>query len=408
MEENLDICKNELDKQIRIAQSLQDTLAVINSNQELDQVLNFIVNQANQILNADAVAIYTDSGNSNRLHIEASINLSINYIEEAIIPLGIGATGLATSSKEPIAIEEVANFENYSNITLDEIRKTLVKKLAQNFQSLLSVPLILSNGKVYGTLNLYYRQMRKFSNDDIALAKAYANQTILAIENTQLRASAERSATIAERNRLARDLHDTVTQTLFSMSLITGVLPDLWKNNQETGEKALEELDQLSKGALAEMRSLLFELRPNTLLSVELDALIQQLVDSFRASARIEVDYQYQTIKCKVPAEVKVAFYRIVQESLRNIIKHGHASKVRVRLDAKTNVKPTRNRTIECETPNSQISVIIEDDGIGFYPANLTEEHYGLRIMHDRAREIGADFNIESEPGRGTRVSLIW
>ncbi len=408
MEENLDPCKNALDKQIQIAQSLQDTIAVINSNQELDQVLNFIVNQAQQISNADAVAIYKDSGNNNRLHIEAAKNLSINYIEEAIIPLGIGATGLATLSKEPIAIEEVSNYENYTHITLDEIRKSLVKKLAKDFQSLLSVPLIFSNGKVYGTLNLYFRQMSKFSNDDLSLAKAYANQTILAIENTQLRATAERSATIAERNRLARDLHDTVTQTLFSMSLITGVLPDLWKNNQEVGEKALEELDQLSKGALAEMRSLLFELRPNTLLSIELESLIQQLIDSFKASTRIVVEYQFEPIKCKVPAEVKVALYRIIQETLRNIIKHGHASKVNVELASRTNVKRESKRIIECETPDAQISVMIEDDGIGFFPGDLIGEHYGLRIMYDRASEIGAVLNIESEPGHGTRVSVIW
>jgi two-component system nitrate/nitrite sensor histidine kinase NarX len=408
MEKNTDFCQNALDKQIKIAQSLQETLAIINSNQELDQVLNFIVNQAHQILNADAVAIYTDNENNKRLQIEASKNLKIDYIEEAIIPLGIGATGLATLSKEPVAIEEVKNFENYANITLDEVTKPLVKKLAENFQSLLSVPLVFSSGNVYGTLNLYYRQERKFSNDDISLAIAYANQTILAIENTQLKATAKRSAMIAERNRLARELHDTVTQTLFSMSLITGVLPDLWKNNQEAGEKALEELDQLSKGALAEMRSLLFELKPNTLLSMELEALIQQLVNSFRASARIVVEYQFDPIECKVPAEVKVAFYRIVQETLRNIIKHGHASRVKVELTSTTNIKKAKKKFVDCKSPDAKISVIIEDDGIGFYPGNLTGEHYGLRIMHDRARDIGAILNIESEPGHGTRVLLIW
>jgi len=213
---------------------------------------------------------------------------------------------------------------------------------------------------------------------------------------------------IAERNRLARELHDTVTQTLFSMSLITGVLPELWKNNQEVGEKALKELDQLSKGALAEMRSLLFELRPNTLLSMELESLIQQLIDSFKASTRIVVEYQFEPIKCKVPAEVKVAFYRIIQETLRNIIKHGHASRVNVKLTSLTKVKLQSKRIIECESQDAQISVMIKDDGIGFYPANLSGEHYGLRIMHDRACEIGAVLNIESEPGHGTRVSLIW
>lgn len=408
MEENIRPCQNALERQVRIAQSLQETLAVINSNQELDQVLNFIVNQAHHILKADASAIYTYQESNEKLHIEASKGLSLEYIEEAVIPLGIGATGLATISKEPVAIVEVVNFVNYANITLDEHTKPLVKKLAENFQSLLSIPLIFSNGSVYGTLNLYYRLITKFSEEDISLVKAYANQTILAIENTRLRATAKRSAASEERNRLARELHDTVSQTLFSMSLITGVLPDLWNSDQDLGKKALEELNQLSKGAMVEMRSLLFELRPNTLLSVELEALIQQLVDAFKAHIRMTIDYEIQSIKCNVPADVKFTFYRVVQESLRNIVKHGRASKVKITLNSSVNKKNPTKRIIDCESPDTQISVVIEDDGVGFYPGNLTGEHYGLQIMHDRANEIGAILNIESEPGHGTRVSLVW
>ena len=408
MEENLHPCQNALERQIKIAQSLQETLAVINSNQELDQVLYFIVNQAHHILGADASAIYTSVERNGKLRIEASKGLSLEYIEEAVIPLGIAATGLASLSKEPVAIEEVVKFADYSNIKLDEVTKPLVAKLAENFQSLLSIPLIFSNGNVYGTLNLYYQQSRKFTEEDISLAKAYANQTILAIENTRMRVTEKRSATLAERNRLARELHDTVSQTLFSMSLITGVLPELWNKDQDLGMKALDELSQLSKGALTEMRSLLFELKPNTLLSGELETLIQQLVDSFVATTRITVDYEYQTINCYIPADVKFIFYRVVQEALRNIVKHGKASNVKISLVSLVNKKIPIKRILECETSDAQFSVMIEDDGIGFFPGNLTGEHYGLRIMHDRALEIGALFNIESEPGRGTRVSLVW
>lgn len=408
MDENTQSWKNSLERQLRIAQSLQETLAVINSNQEFDEVLNFIVEQAHHILNADATAIYTAYESNGNLHIEASKGLSLEYIEEAVIPLGIGATGLAITTKEPVAIEEVVNFANYARIILDEHTKPLVKKLADNFQSLLSVPLIFSKGNVYGTLNLYYQKIRKFSEEDISLAKAYANQTILIIENTRLRAIGNRSAAIAERNRLARELHDTVTQTLFSMSLITGVLPDLWNSDQELGRKAIGELSQLSKDALVEMRSLLFELKPNTLLSVELEALIQQLVDAFKAHTRMTVDYEIQSIPCNVPADVKFTFYRVVQESLRNIVKHGHASKVKITLNSSMNKKYPPKRMIDCESTDTQISVVIEDDGVGFYNDNLNGDHYGMRIMHDRATEIGAIFNIESEPGHGTRVSLIW
>lgn len=408
MDKHIKPCKSALERQIQIAQSLQETLAVINSNQELDEVLNFIVNQAQHILNAEASAIYALQERNGKLHIEASKGLSIEYIEEAIIPLGNGATGLASLSREPVAIEEFLNFEKYSNITVDDNTRLLVIKLAKSFQSLLSVPLIFSNGTVYGTINLYYQNARKFTEEDIALSRAYANQTILAIENARLKATVKSSAAITERNRLARELHDTVTQTLFSMSLITDVLPDLWKNDQELGRKALEELKQLSKGAVTEMRSLLFELKPNTLLSMELESLIQQLVDSFKAHTGINVDYDYQRLQCNLPADVKFTFYRVVQEALRNVIKHGHATNVKISLNTIMNRKKPINRMIDCETSDTQISVLIEDDGVGFYHGILTGEQYGIRIMYDRAREIGATFHLESEPGRGTRVSLVW
>ncbi len=408
MDKHIKPCKSALERQIQIAQSLQETLAVINSNQELDEVLNFIVNQAQHILNAEASAIYALQERNGKLHIEASKGLSIEYIEEAIIPLGNGATGLASLSREPVAIEEFLNFEKYSNITVDDNTRLLVIKLAKSFQSLLSVPLIFSNGTVYGTINLYYQNARKFTEEDIALSRAYANQTILAIENARLKATVKSSAAITERNRLARELHDTVTQTLFSMSLITDVLPDLWKNDQELGRKALEELKQLSKGAVTEMRSLLFELKPNTLLSMELESLIQQLVDSFKAHTGINVDYDYQRLQCNLPADVKFTFYRVVQEALRNVVKHGHATNVKISLNTIMNRKKPINRMIDCETSDTQISVLIEDDGVGFYHGILTGEQYGIRIMYDRAREIGATFHLESEPGRGTRVSLVW
>lgn len=401
-------CQGALERQISIAESLQKTLSVLNSNKELDEVLDFIVYQAKDILNADAVAIYTPQDKSGNLTIEASKGLSLDYIQKAIIPIGMGVTGLALSSRNPVAIEDIPHIEQNKKIILDKQLKGLVADLGSKFQSLLVVPLILTSDNSYGTLGLYYRNQQKFSEEEINLAKAYANQTILAIENTKLRASAKRSAALAERTRLARELHDTVNQTLFSMSLITGVLPDLWQSNQEVGAQALEEVNQLAKGAMMEMRSLLFELRPSTLFSLELEKLIQQLVDAFSSHNRVKVNYSYQPIVCNIPSDVKFTFYRVVQETFRNIEKHGHASHVNIILSISKQMNRKKRITVNCNNSEDQISVLIEDDGVGFYPGNLTGEHYGLRIMHERAREIGATLNIESEPGTGTRVSLIW
>lgn len=408
MNENRQPCREELEKQIKIAQSLQETLAVLNSNKELEEVLNFIVNQAKKILSADAVALYALNERNGKLHIEASKSLPLEYTQEAVIPVGMGATGLAISSRQPVVIEDIEKFSEYENIILNNELKLVVEKLGSSFLSLIAVPLILTNGFLYGTLDLYFYKPKKFLDDDIALAKAYANQTILAIENARLRASAERSAAREERSRLARELHDTVNQTLFSISLITSVLPDLWKTDQQLGLQALNEINQLSKGALLEMRSLLFELKPTTLLSAELEMLIQQLVDVFTSHNRISVDYSYQPILCEVSPDVKFVFYRVVQETFRNIEKHGRASHVKISLLFENLSGKPIKKLENCSPPNVKISVIIEDDGVGFFPGNLSGEHFGLRIMHERANEIGASLIIVSAPGMGTRVTLDW
>lgn len=401
-------CQNALEKQVRIANSLRDTLSVLNSSLELGEVLDFIVNQAKEILEADAAAIYSIKDKEGLLKIESSNGLTEDYIGSASIPKGIGATGLASVLGKPVAIENINHFEDHKEIVLDEERRILVKKLGTYFRALLALPLIFPSGIIYGTLDLYFKEPRNFIEEEISLANAYANQTILAIENTNLRTRAKQSATLAERERLARELHDTVTQTLFSMSLISGVLPTLWKNDPTVGENALEEIKELNRGALAEMRTLLFELRPSALLSVDLTTLIQQLVDAFSSHTRIPVNYMYQPINCVIPVDLKIAFYRIVQETLRNIEKHGHANNVKIALETFNNDRIIEIDSNDCKSKAMNISIVIEDDGVGFYPGNISGENFGLRIMFERAREIGATINIFSQPGSGTRVELNW
>ena len=136
--------------------------------------------------------------------------------------------------------------------------------------------------EIFGGLMLYYVEARKFSAEEIELAVMFGDQAVLAIENARLRAQAERTAVAAERNRIARDLHDSVTQTLFSATLIAEVLPKLTQRDSEEGSRRLEELRQLTRGALAEMRTLLLELRPATLTEVSIEELLRQLTEAAR------------------------------------------------------------------------------------------------------------------------------
>ena len=198
-------------------------------------------------------------------------------------------------------------------------------------------------------------------------------------------------AAIEERNRLARDLHDAVSQTLFSASIIAEVLPKIWDRNPDEGHRRLEEVRQLTRGALAEMRTLLFELRPAALAEAELSSLLNQLGESVTGRARIPVSVTVEG-RCDVPPEVKIVLYRIAQEALNNIGKHSGATAAEV--------------SLVCAENGVKLSV--RDNGRGFSLDSVSSGNLGLGIMRERAAGIGGAFSIKSVPGEGTEIVVTW
>jgi len=216
----------------------------------------------------------------------------------------------------------------------------------------------------------------------------------LNLANERLREKVAQDAVMAERTRLARDLHDAVTQTLFSTTLIADVLPTIWETNPEEGKRRLEEVRQLTRGALAEMRTLLVELRPNALVEVPLPTLLRQLTEAMISRSQINIQFSADgdgTGERKLPADVQVSLYRIAQEALNNVVKHAKASQAVVTLRVGESVRMT-----------------VADNGAGFDPSTVTSDHLGLKIMRERAEAIGARLLVYSEPGEGTQVSVIW
>jgi signal transduction histidine kinase len=207
----------------------------------------------------------------------------------------------------------------------------------------------------------------------------------------ELRRSEMEKAVTAERSRLARELHDAVTQTLFSASLIAEVLPRLWAKDPERGQQQLEEVRLLTRGALAEMRSLLLELRPEALAQTKMDNLLRQLGRAMTGRTGVPVAV-HADVQCLLPAEVQIALYRIAQEALSNAAKHAEAGGVEVRF--------------RCEAGHAELS--IHDDGRGFDVDSVPPGHFGLGIMQERAASIGTVLEVDSEPGGGTEVRVIW
>jgi two-component system nitrate/nitrite sensor histidine kinase NarX len=262
--------------------------------------------------------------------------------------------------------------------------------LLDEMKSWMWVPLAVK-GRVIGGIGVAHRKRDFFTAHHGDLALSVANQAAITLINAELYEHAQELAVLEERQRLARDLHDAVNQSLFSAGLIAEVLPRLWDRDQEEARHSLDDLRKLTRGAMAEMRALLAELRPSTLTDAELGELLGLLSNAFtgRTNIPVTVIVEGQSV---LPAEVQVAVYRLSQEALNNIAKHAEADSVEIALKQEKN----------------SIDLIIYDDGKGFDPEKTVSGHYGLSMMRERAESVGAQFSIISQPGKGTELKISW
>jgi nitrate/nitrite-specific signal transduction histidine kinase len=297
------------------------------------------------------------------------------------LPLKQSASGVAGRRGEPVI---------WTLAELPTDRPLKERLVTLGVEQVIAIPL-MAKGRLVGSLNLSTNQSRTYPPEQMGLLKTIGQQIGVAVENAHLYEQAEQGAIAAERQRLARELHDAVTQTLFSANLIADVIPRIWKRNPEAGMQNLEELRQLTRGALAEMRTLLLEMRPESLERADIKSLITQLADAFIGRVRIPLQLEIKG-DSDLTHEEKVVFYRVAQEALNNIAKHSGARQVELK--------------IECQP--GQMSMRIKDDGLGFEPGSVTPEHLGIAIMRERASSIGASLKIDSQEGLGTIIELGW
>lgn len=230
-----------------------------------------------------------------------------------------------------------------------------------------------------------------YTDEDEETLKLLAAHAAIALENARRSQQGRELAAGAERTRLARELHDSVTQTLFSASLLAEALPTIWRGDADAGKRDVGILRQLVRGALAEMRTLLFELRPAALIAADLGTLLHQLGDALTSRTRILVELAI-TGEAQIPVDVKIEIYRVAQEAFNNIAKHAGATQAWVTLRAE----------------DGRICLSVRDDGRGFDPASVAGDRLGTRIMAERVAAIGACLRIDSAPCRGTEVSVAW
>jgi nitrate/nitrite-specific signal transduction histidine kinase len=360
--------------------TLNTIASVTNQSLDLQKTLESALEETRKCMAMDVGIVYLKEEGA-MLSLAVAAGFSPDFVDRyRQLPLEGTAAGQAAMTRRPATRQ----IKDYSP---GELRRALEREA---LAMVVSIPLQIKE-QVLGVMNLCSRTPRELKAEEVDMLASIGKQVGVAIENAQLYEQAENTAAQAERNRLARELHDAVSQTLFSASLIAEVLPKLWERDAELGRRNLDDLRLLTRGALAEMRSLLVELRPAALIETDLSSLMRQLSESVTGRTRLPVKLDLH-LEAELPDEVKVAFYRIAQEGLNNVIKHAEAQTVELAL---------------CTRPG-EAELTIKDDGRGFDPEQLLPGHFGLAILRERAEAIGAHLVIESRPGAGTILTLRW
>lgn len=293
-----------------------------------------------------------------------------------------GLTGRAAATGQPIIVPDVTRDPRHVPLAGLQTRSEAV------------VP-IKSKEVVIGVLDVQSEKLNQFDQSDIDILQSLANQLAVAIENAQLYEQAGQLAALEERQKLARELHDSVSQALYGIALGTRTARTVLDRSdieEETKPKLEEPLDYVltqANAGMAEMRALIFELRPESLQTEGVVAALRKQTAALQARHQIPVEVEFGP-EPELPLAQKEMLYRVAQEAMHNIVKHARASSAEVRLVAQ----------------NGKVIMEVCDNGQGFDMSQEFPGHLGLKSMRERVERAGGILTIASDPGGGTRIQV--
>ena len=374
---------------------LLDVSANIASTLDLSLLLELILEQLRQVVDYDGASVLILEGDTLRT---AAHRGPIPPAVQAHMYLSRAQAGElweTMEGHEPLIIGDVRGDTWLAQAFQQAFGEYLQREMGY-VRTWVGIPLMVQE-RLIGWLSLHHSEPKAYAQHHVTLAQTIANQAATAIENARLYGQARRLAALEERQRLARELHDSVSQVLYGVGLgaRTGralldraaVAPELKANLAEPLDYVLS----LAEAGLAEMRALIFELRPDSLEREGLVAALSRQAAALRTRHKLEVYTEFGE-EPHLSFEVKEALYRIAQESLNNTVKHAQARRVDIQLAEE----------------GEAVMLIIRDDGLGFDPQIEYSGHMGLNSMRERAAQIGGVLEIESAAGQGTVVRVCF
>jgi signal transduction histidine kinase len=355
----------------------------INATLELQPLLSLILDQLRTLVDYSGASIFIREGDR-IVNVDYRGPSPVEEVLQVNIPRRSGVEEVLRR-REPIIIDDVRGdtpmAKEFMSTGSDYMYSTF-----SYIRSWMGVPLMTKEWAI-GVLCLDSDKPNYYTPQHAQLVLAIANQAAIAIENARLYEQAQQLAVLEERQRLARELHDSVSQALYGIALGARTARTLLDRDPQRVAEPLNYVLQLAEAGLAEMRALIFELRPESLQTEGLVAALNRQAASIRTRHSMAVATEF----CEeppLPFDVKEAFYRIAQEALNNIIKHARATQIDLRLT--------------CE--GARMLLHVSDNGVGFNPNDSFPGHLGLQTMRERITRFGGELSIESAPGQGSTV----
>ncbi len=403
----------EAERRADEAEMLFDVQQAINRRLDEEGVLQLIADGARRLTDAQGAVIFLLEENTTSerewLHVAVVSGEQAAPAEGLRLPLAGPLVEEAIQAQKTLRVN---NAPADSHIQADPRRQRLLEQ--GQVQSLLVAPLITDRGPL-GAISLSDKrrpahtgrpmadsrsQIGPFDRADRQLLMLLASSAAIGLENARLYREVQQTAVREERSRLARDLHDSVTQSLYSLTLFTEAARQMLEEAEEVPAPAslvhhLQRIGEIGQQSLKEMRLLVYELRPPVLAELGLISALRQRLEAVEGRAGVNARLVVGELVSLSP-RLEEALYRIAQEALNNILKHAHASAVTVSLQLQDESLSARHFLLE-----------VEDDGVGFEPERAAESAgQGLRSIRERASALGASVDIASKPGVGTRLTI--
>ena len=364
----------------RALSALYDVMAAASESLDLPTVLSRSLERVLDVIGSEVGAIHLLEEEGQVLRLAASRGVSRDIqsqIESVLVARGLA--GVALAGGEPLVVPLLA-----------ASARPLLALPAASSHAYLGVP-IRSRGTPIGVLSVVRDAGQSFDEANISLLTSIAGGVGVAVENAQLYQKAEQLAVVRERERLSRELHDSVTQSLYSLTLLSEA-GRRWAERGELGrvEEYLERVGEIGQQALREMRLLVYELRPLVLRREGLAGAIQQRLDAVEKRAGVDAKLLVHG-QSDIPMALEEELYKIAQEALNNALKHAVASSVIVRICAE----------------GERVTLRVEDNGRGFDPDSVHDGGgLGLTSMRQRAEKIGGTMTVTSRQGEGTTLEV--